>query len=481
MWAAGRFVRRFSTSATCYQNKLKLALIGQSLFGQEVYTSLRKQGHKVVGVFTVPDKDGKADPLAVAAEKDGTPVFKFPRWRVKGQPILEVVEAYKAVGAELNVLPFCSQFIPMNVIDHPIHGSIIYHPSILPLHRGASAINWTLINGDKKAGFTIFWADDGLDTGPILLQKECPLEPNDTVDTLYNRFLFPEGIKAMLEYSATAVLHQARRDQVADACRAHSATSRKRRVLTPGDLKHLVVDEDHEMIYCYVPKVACTNWKRVMMVLTGRGKYTDPMEIPSNEAHVPSNLKTLNQYSIPEINHRLKSYLKFLFVREPFERLVSAYRNKFTLKYNTSFHKRFGTKIVRRYRKNATQEALQSGADVKFQEFAGYLVDPATQREGPLNEHWQTVYSLCHPCHIHYDLVGKYETLEEDANYILRLAGVSDYLRFPTYAKSTRTTDQMAAEFFQNISSQQQAQLYQLYRMDFLMFNYSTPSYLKME
>uniref|UniRef100_A0A8C9TJ95 10-formyltetrahydrofolate dehydrogenase n=1 Tax=Scleropages formosus TaxID=113540 RepID=A0A8C9TJ95_SCLFO len=136
---------------------------------------------------------------AVAAEKDGTPVFKFPRWRVKGKPILEVVETYKSVGAELNVLPFCSQFIPMNVIDYPIHGSIIYHPSILPLHRGASAINWTLINGDKKAGFSIFWADDGLDTGPILLQRECPVEPNDTVDTLYNRFLFPEGIKAMVE------------------------------------------------------------------------------------------------------------------------------------------------------------------------------------------------------------------------------------------------------------------------------------------
>ncbi|XP_023155521.1 mitochondrial 10-formyltetrahydrofolate dehydrogenase [Amphiprion ocellaris] len=199
LWTASQVLRKFSTSSHYYQNKLKLAIIGQSLFGQEVYSNLRKQGHKVVGVFTVPDKDGKADPLAVAAEKDGTPVFKFPRWRVKGKPIPEVVDAYKSVGAELNVMPFCSQFIPMNVIDNPKHGSIIYHPSILPLHRGASAINWTLIQGDKKAGFSVFWADDGLDTGPILLQRECAVEPNDTVDTLYNRFLFPEGIKAMVE------------------------------------------------------------------------------------------------------------------------------------------------------------------------------------------------------------------------------------------------------------------------------------------
>ncbi|XP_015446930.1 mitochondrial 10-formyltetrahydrofolate dehydrogenase [Pteropus alecto] len=192
-------LRRFSTGRVYFKNKLKLALIGQSVFGQEVYSHLCKEGHRVVGVFTVPDKDGKADPLALAAERDGTPVFKFPRWRVKGKTIKEVAEAYRSVSAELNVLPFCTQFIPMDVIDSPKHGSIIYHPSILPRHRGASAINWTLIMGDKKAGFSVFWADDGLDTGPILLQRSCDVEPNDTVDTLYNRFLFPEGIKAMVE------------------------------------------------------------------------------------------------------------------------------------------------------------------------------------------------------------------------------------------------------------------------------------------
>ncbi|XP_044108794.1 cytosolic 10-formyltetrahydrofolate dehydrogenase isoform X2 [Neovison vison] len=178
---------------------MKIAVIGQSLFGQEVYCHLRKEGHEVVGVFTVPDKDGKADPLGLEAEKDGVPVFKLSRWRVKGQTLPDVVAKYQALGAELNVLPFCSQFIPMEVINAPHHGSIIYHPSLLPRHRGASAINWTLIHGDKKGGFTIFWADDGLDTGDLLLQKECEILPDDTVSTLYNRFLFPEGIKGMVQ------------------------------------------------------------------------------------------------------------------------------------------------------------------------------------------------------------------------------------------------------------------------------------------
>ena len=79
------------------------------------------------------------------------------------------------------------------VINHPKHKSICYHPSLLPRHRGASAINWTLMEGDRKGGFSIFWADDGLDTGPILLQRECYIGENDTVDSVYNGFMYPVG------------------------------------------------------------------------------------------------------------------------------------------------------------------------------------------------------------------------------------------------------------------------------------------------
>uniref|UniRef100_A0A3P9BKR1 Carbohydrate sulfotransferase n=1 Tax=Maylandia zebra TaxID=106582 RepID=A0A3P9BKR1_9CICH len=100
------------------------------------------------------------------------------------------------------------------------------------------------------------------------------------------------------ELSGAAVLHQARRDQVVDACRVYSASSRKRRVLTPGDLKHLVVDEDHELIYCYVPRwpVPTGNFGTVQ-----RGR----------------KISALLFFTHCEINHRLKNYLKFLFVREP--------------------------------------------------------------------------------------------------------------------------------------------------------------------
>ncbi|XP_018615764.2 carbohydrate sulfotransferase 11-like isoform X1 [Scleropages formosus] len=275
--------------------------------------------------------------------------------------------------------------------------------------------------------------------------------------------------------SAVHATHQGRRELLKEACRSHT---KKRRVLIPEDLKHLIVDDKHKMLYCYVPKVACTNWKRVLMVLTGKGHHSDPLKIPANEAHVPGNLRTLSEYPTSEINRRLRSYLKFIFVREPFERLVSAYRNKFTRRYNNAFHKRYGTKIIRRHRADPQPEALERGDDVSFEEFVYYLVDPHTQREEPFNEHWERIHSLCHPCLIHYDVIGKYETLEQDSRYVLQLAGVDSQVQFPTTGKHTRTTGDMAAQFFNNISPFYQRKLYNLYRMDFLLFNYSVPSYL---
>ncbi|XP_058122396.1 cytosolic 10-formyltetrahydrofolate dehydrogenase [Anopheles ziemanni] len=192
-------VHSASTNGHQHPEDLKIAIIGQSNFAAEVLEVLLEREHMVVGVFTIADKGSREDVLATTARQHRIPVFKFPAWRRKGVPIPEVLEQYRSVGANLNVLPFCSQFIPMEVIDGASFGSICYHPSLLPLHRGASAISWTLINGDERAGFSIFWADDGLDTGPVLLQKQCPVYGDDTLDSLYKRFLYPEGVTSMAE------------------------------------------------------------------------------------------------------------------------------------------------------------------------------------------------------------------------------------------------------------------------------------------
>ena len=102
---------------------MRLAIIGQSVFGAEVYKQLKADGHTIVGVFTIPDSGGKEDPLATEASKDNTPVFKFPRWKALpkdgGKVIPDVFEKYSALNAELNVLAFVTQFIPMEVVEHP--------------------------------------------------------------------------------------------------------------------------------------------------------------------------------------------------------------------------------------------------------------------------------------------------------------------------------------------------------------------------
>jgi methionyl-tRNA formyltransferase len=111
----------------------------------------------------------------------------------------EVFEEYKTFGADLNVMAFVTDIVPRTILDHPSMGTIQYHPSLLPRHRGASAINWAVINGEAKTGLTIFWPDEGLDTGPILLRKEVTIEPDDTLGTVYFNKLFTLGVDALLE------------------------------------------------------------------------------------------------------------------------------------------------------------------------------------------------------------------------------------------------------------------------------------------
>jgi methionyl-tRNA formyltransferase len=160
----------------------------------------------VVGVFCPPDRGGKADPLKEAAVEAGVPVFQPAH--MKDQ---EAYEQMAGLNADLGVLAFVTDIVPARVFNAPKLGSICYHPSLLPRYRGASAINWAVINGETKTGLTIFWVDEGIDTGDILLQKEVEVGPDETTGAVYFDKLYPLGVAACLEAVALVAAGQAPR------------------------------------------------------------------------------------------------------------------------------------------------------------------------------------------------------------------------------------------------------------------------------
>ena len=173
---------------------MRIVCIGQAAFGEAVLRKLTERGEEVVGVYTPPDVAGKTDPFKESAVQMEIPVFQPGSMRAP-----EVYEEYTRLKPDLNVMAFVTSILPDSILDYPSVGTIQYHPSLLPRHRGGSAINWAIINGETKTGITIFWPDGGIDTGPILLQKEVEISPDDTVGSLYFEKLFPLGVEALVE------------------------------------------------------------------------------------------------------------------------------------------------------------------------------------------------------------------------------------------------------------------------------------------
>jgi methionyl-tRNA formyltransferase len=174
---------------------MRIVVHGQQAFGKAVLEALIKRGENVVAVYVAPEKPGqKADPLKEAAVAAKLPIYQPASYR---KP--EVWDEFRALKPDLQVMAFVTLFVPEEFLNIPTHGSIQYHPSLLPVGRGASAINWPIINGEKETGLSIFWPDNGLDTGAVLLQKKTPISDQDTLGTVYFDRLFPMGVEAMME------------------------------------------------------------------------------------------------------------------------------------------------------------------------------------------------------------------------------------------------------------------------------------------
>jgi methionyl-tRNA formyltransferase len=173
---------------------MRIVLIGQAAFGEKVLEAVLAASEEVVGVFCPPDVSGKPNGLRQLAERHHIPAYQPGRMR---DP--EVFETFQQLQPDLNVMAFVTDLVPERILNLPRCGSIQYHPSLLPRHRGGSAISWAIIQGDSKTGLTIFWPDRGIDTGSILLQREVEIAADDTTGSLYFNKLFPLGVEALVE------------------------------------------------------------------------------------------------------------------------------------------------------------------------------------------------------------------------------------------------------------------------------------------
>ena len=174
---------------------MRVAIIGQQDFGKAVLDAFIARGNEVAGVFCAPEKPGaKADPLRAAAEEKTLKVFQFKSLRGA-----EAHEALTGLKVDLGIMAYVLQFAPDSFTHIPQLGTIQYHPSLLPKYRGPSSINWPIIRGDRKTGITIFRPNEGLDEGPVVLQKECDVGPDETLGDVYFSKLYPMGIQSMLE------------------------------------------------------------------------------------------------------------------------------------------------------------------------------------------------------------------------------------------------------------------------------------------
>lgn len=246
------------------------------------------------------------------------------------------------------------------------------------------------------------------------------------------------------------------------------------KMLTDGEkatlYKQIIVDDDRRFLFCFIPKVACSNWKRVIKVMQGT---LDPQTGGKMDHH--SGITLLQDDEINLARFKVRKYYKFMFVRHPLERLLSAYRNKFGENIG-DYRRRYGAKIIKAYRtKSQAKEALmKNDLSITFEEFLRFLVDSNTAK---MDVHWKPMHELCQPCAVHYDFVGSFEQLREDADYVLDKIRGNSTVTFPmrqNYYKPT-TPDTLISEL-SKVRPLILQQLVDKYILDFALFGYAAPS-----
>lgn len=292
----------------------------------------------------------------------------------------------------------------------------------------------------------------------------------------------PTAVPTVADWQSVA---QKRIELLSTVCKNSSLRNLTHVSISKFVLDRIFVCDKHKILFCQTPKVGNTQWKKVLIVLNGAFQTVE--EIPENlvHDHEKNGLPRLSSLTQQEINHRLDTYFKFLIVRDPFERLISAFKDKFVKnpRFEPWYKHDIAPAIVRKYRKSHRSNDLVASG-LHFEDFVRYLGDVEGHRRidrqfGEHIIHWVTYAELCAPCKIHYSVVGHHETLEQDAPYILKAAGIDTLVTYPAIPPGiTRYNRTKVEHYFSGISKRDVRRLYARYQGDFHLFGYPSPDFL---
>uniref|UniRef100_A0A803JB42 Carbohydrate sulfotransferase n=1 Tax=Xenopus tropicalis TaxID=8364 RepID=A0A803JB42_XENTR len=352
--------------------------------------------------------------------------------------------------------------------------------------------------------------------GPLTVLPET--EKTAVTETTKLQIESQPTTKSLKDKSFAVLLHKERTELLRNVCGNGSLRNLSHTGLSKFVLDRIFVSDKHRILFCQTPKVGNTQWKKVLIVLNGA--FSSIEKIPENVVHdhEKNGLPRLSSFSAQDVHERhidnraesngaehvtsrrgqskesgscgeqkraqgirLNSYFKFFIVRDPFERLISAFKDKFV--HNPRFEPWYkhdiAPAIIRKYRK----DRRESRGGLQFQDFVRYLGDPNHRfldlQFGDHIIHWITYVELCAPCEINYNVIGHHETLEDDAPYILREAGIDHLVSYPTIPPGiTKYNKSKVENYFSKVSKRDIRRLYTRFEGDFKLFGYKDPTFL---
>ena len=279
-------------------------------------------------------------------------------------------------------------------------------------------------------------------------------------------------------------IQEHRRQLLSDGCRKFSH-------IVNGSTRasyEMYYDDKMDYVYCLVSKVACTNWKRTLMMLSGKiSNLQRPEQLPFAMVHYRSSsgwyyekyIKRLEK-EYGDLRFKDDRYFTFMFVREPLERLVLAYRDK--LLENLGYDD-VDIDIVRQYRPHE-YNASAKRYNVTFAEFVRYVLDQHSAGK-VLDRHWIPQNELCRVCQLRWDFIGHYDTLLEDSDYVVsklksRIMDVEQRGRvanitFP-FDSGHRKSSEFLQQMYATVPATHVRALYKLYAVDYALFGFKHPN-----